>query len=161
MIESMVLSASRRSSCLARFPRLYSLASLFLCGSEVFRMSSPVSPAEDDLKNALVALKTANPALGIAKIHALLLSSHPEWTVSEKRTRKVLQSENLVNGTQGAQGLYPTSKMIEGLDISKWTKKAEVKYFSKLKGKGLVATGPLAEGETIWKEDPFALAPEW
>ncbi|OJT11307.1 putative protein lysine methyltransferase SET5 [Trametes pubescens] len=124
-------------------------------------MSTSISPAEDELKTALVALKTANPALGIAKIHALLLSAHPEWTVSEKRTRKVLQSENLVNGTQGAQGLYPTSKVIEGLDISKWTKKAEVKYYSKLKGKGLIATGPLAEGETIWKEDPFALAPEW
>ncbi|KAI0633060.1 SET domain-containing protein [Trametes polyzona] len=129
-----------------------------------FDMSATITPAEEDLKNALVSLKTANPTLGIAKIHALLLSSHPDWTVSEKRTRKILQSENLVLTPTGggAPGqVYPTSRVIEGLDVSKWTKKAAVKYFGKLKGKGLAATAPIAAGETIWKEDPFALAPEW
>ncbi|KAI0673183.1 SET domain-containing protein [Trametes maxima] len=126
-------------------------------------MAQSISPAEEDLKSALLALKSTNPTLGISKIHALLLSSHPEWTVSEKRTRKVLQSVGLVqNANAGAPGLfYPSSRVIEGLDVAKWTPKAEVRYFGKVKGKGLVATAPIAEGETIWKEDPFALAPEW
>ncbi|PIL25810.1 transcription factor [Ganoderma sinense ZZ0214-1] len=124
--------------------------------------TSSISPSEDDLKHALLALKTENPALGIPKIHALLLAARPEWTVSEKRTRKVLQSEGLVQ-TSGAGSAhnYPTSKVIDSLDIGKWTAKVEVKYFGKAKGKGLVAKEAIAEGEVLWKEDPFILAPEW
>ena len=130
-------------------------------------MTAPtgISPSEDDLKGALLALKTANPTLGIPKIHALLLAEHPEWMVGEKRTRKVLQHEGLgqtASGNGAAPGqVYPTSKLIEGLDVAKWTTKVEVKYFGKAKGKGLVAKEAISEGEVIWKEDPFILAPEW
>ena len=122
-----------------------------------------ISPPEDELKSALLALKAANPSLGIPKIHALLLAQHPEWTVSEKRTRKVLQNEGLVlnAGSASAGQVYPSSGLIEGLDLTKWTAKVEVKFFNKAKGKGLVAKEHIAEGETIWKEDPFILAPEW
>ena len=125
--------------------------------------TSGISPSEDDLKHALLALKTANPTLGIPKVHTLLLAAHPEWTVSEKRTRKVLQSAGLVQtGSGAAPGhVYPSSKLIDGLDVGKWSTKVEVKYFGKAKGKGLVAKEAIAEGETIWKEDPFVLAPEW
>ncbi|KAI8996255.1 SET domain-containing protein [Trametes punicea] len=126
-------------------------------------MTESITPAEEDLKGALLEIKSANPTLGIPKIHALLLSAHPEWTVGEKRTRKILQSEGLVNSANGGTPgqLYPTSRVIEGFDVSKYSTKVEVKYFSKLKGKGLVAKEHIKEGETIWKEDPFALAPEW
>ncbi|KAI0363233.1 SET domain-containing protein [Pilatotrama ljubarskyi] len=126
-------------------------------------MSTGTPPTEEQLKAALLELRSENPALGIAKMHALLLSKHPEWTVSEKRTRKILQTAGLVLNTNGSTPgqLYPTSKVIEGLDVTKWTQKVEVKYFGKTKGKGLVAKERIAEGETIWKEDPFVLAPEW
>ncbi|KAH8104125.1 hypothetical protein BXZ70DRAFT_888652 [Cristinia sonorae] len=128
-----------------------------------------VSPSEDDLKDALKTLRSEHPTLGISKIHAALLADHPEWTVSEKRTRKILQSEGLVisSGTgptsaSGKNGFkYPSSKLMEGLDLGQWTKKVEVKFFDKKKGKGLVAKERISEGETIWKEDPFILAPEW
>jgi hypothetical protein len=132
-------------------------------------MSTPISPPDDALRSALVELKTENPTLGITKIHGLLLSAHPEWSVSEKRTKKVLQSEGLTskNGPVDPEdeledgAIYPSSRVIEGLDVSKWTSKVEVKYFGKKKGKGLVAKEAIKEGETIWKEDPFAIAPEW
>ncbi|OCH92551.1 SET domain-containing protein [Obba rivulosa] len=127
-----------------------------------------ISPSEYDLKQALVSLRAENPALGIPKLHALLLSTHPDWSVSEKRARKILQNEGLVLGptpaakTADAPGeLLPTSRVIEGLDVAKWTSKVEVRYFGKSKGKGLVAKENIAEGEIIWKEDPFILAPEW
>ena len=124
--------------------------------------TSAISPTEDDIKHVLLALKTANPTLGIPKIHALLLAAHPEWTVSEKRTRKILQSEGLVQTSSAGGGhSYPTSKVIDGLDVGKWTEKVEVKHFGKAKGKGLVAKEAIAEGEVLWKEDPFILAPEW
>lgn len=131
----------------------------------------PVNPSEEELKTALIDLRTSHPTLGIAKLHAQLLTAHPEWSVGEKRTRKVLQSEGLVIVPgQGAAskeseiddgGIYPSSQIIKGLDVKKWTTKAEVKYFGKKKGKGLVATEDIPEGEVIWKEDPFIIAPEW
>lgn len=127
-------------------------------------MTAPISPPEDVLKSALLALKSANPTIGVPKLHALLLAEHTEWMVSEKRTRKVLQSEGLVQNTAGAPSagqIFPNSGLIDGLDIAKWTTKVEVKYFNKTKGKGLVAKEQITEGETIWKEDPFILAPEW
>ncbi|KDQ55937.1 hypothetical protein JAAARDRAFT_36713 [Jaapia argillacea MUCL 33604] len=130
-------------------------------------MSSKITPSEDDLKSALVSLKTENPALGIPKLHVLLLSSRSDWSVSEKRTRKVLQNAGLVVSPQPIAGnkikghIYPSSRLVEGLDVTKWTKKVEVKYFDAVKGKGLVATEKIAEGEVIWKEDPFIVAPEW
>ncbi|KAG6888562.1 hypothetical protein C0992_008191 [Termitomyces sp. T32_za158] len=123
-----------------------------------------ISPSEDDLRAALVALKTRYPSLGIVKTHSILLASYPDWTVSEKRTRKVLQSEGLILDTPSPQAtdfVYPSSRLIPDLDISKWSSKVQVRYYDKRKGKGLVATEDIEEGETIWKEDPFVLAPEW
>lgn len=128
------------------------------------------TPADEELKAALQALRAENPTLGIAKLHALLLARHPTWTVSEKRTRKILQVAGLVLTPAGAKSqgqngsghaLHPVSRVIEGLDVAKWTAKVQVEYFDSLKGKGLVATERIAEGEALWKEDPFILAPEW
>ena len=39
--------------------------------------------------------------------------------------------------------------------------KAKVHQFGPKKGKGLVAAQVVEEGEEIWKEDPFVIAPEW
>jgi hypothetical protein len=114
-------------------------------------------------------LRAQNPTLGITKLHTRLLSEHPAWVVSEKRARKFLQSGALALTSNGAKAvvqsnsgqLRPISRIIEGLDVSRWTKKVQVQYFDRHKGKGLVATERIAEGEVLWKEDPFILAPEW
>ncbi|EAU81457.1 hypothetical protein CC1G_05287 [Coprinopsis cinerea okayama7 len=129
------------------------------------------SPPEDVLTTALVELKTQNPTLGISKIHALLLKEKPDWIVSEKRTKKILQAEGLTlppstangagSGSSGAPSVYPTSRTIPNLDLSKWTSKVQVKVFDKVKGKGLVSNAEIQEGELIWKEDPFIVSPEW
>ncbi|ESK93322.1 putative set-like protein [Moniliophthora roreri MCA 2997] len=126
-------------------------------------MTSTITPSDVDLREALKSLKSTNPTLGIPKIHALLLQTHPEWLVSEKRTRKFLQSEGLVLSTEPAvlKTPYPSSRVIRDLDVQKWSTKVEVKYFNKNKGKGLVAKEEIAEGEVIWREDPFVVAPEW
>ena len=133
----------------------------------------PVQPSDDELKAALVALRADNPVLGISKIHALLLTAHPAWTVSEKRTRKALQALGLMlggNATTTTTG--PSFRPTKGLQVSQWTKKAVVHDFGAGRGKGLVAatdgddtsTSPspaITSGEVIWKEDPWAIAPEW
>lgn len=128
------------------------------------------SPADSDLTAALAALRGENPALGIPKLHALLLSSNPGWLVSEKRTRKLLQSLGLTNAAKnqssdsGGELKSPSSKLLNGLDPLKYTQKGpalRVEYFDQTKGKGLIATTDISEGTVIWREDPFALAPEW
>lgn len=133
---------------------------------------------DDELRAALITLKREKPSLGVAKIHTLLLETNLTWSVSEKRVRKILQEEGLlVNGTAntlsesanggkeqnraGSTRVYPSSSLNQSLDVNKWSKKIEVRHFDAIKGKGLVATEKISQGEVIWKEDPFILAPEW
>lgn len=133
---------------------------------------------DDELRAALITLKREKPTLGVAKIHTLLLDTNPTWSVSEKRVRRLLQEEGLLNNTgtanasekandekeqNGGQNtrVYPSSSLNKTLDVNKWSKKIEVRYFDAIKGKGLVAKEAISQGEVIWKEDPFILAPEW
>ncbi|KAJ3742873.1 hypothetical protein DFH05DRAFT_1498352 [Lentinula detonsa] len=141
------------------------------------------SPSDQDLRTAVISLKSAHPTLGIAKIHALLLAGYPDWIVSEKRTKKILQSEGLTLQTSqstaeatltspsptkhskasgsGTVNVYPSSKLIPNLEISKYNAKIEVKHFNKKKGKGLVAKEKILAGTPLWKEDPYIVAAEW
>jgi len=125
------------------------------------------TPQEEELTKALFDVKSANPQLGISKVHAEVLKTHSQWIVSEKRTRKILQNHGLIvtstpSSANGAeQPVYPSSRLIEGLDLFQWTTRVEVKYFNKKRGKGLVAVEDLNEGDVIWREDPFIIAPEW
>lgn len=138
-----------------------------------------ISPGEEVLATVVASLKNEHPALGIAKLHALLLSENPSWTVSEKRLRRILKNSTSDPSTSPGTGpgpssssssetyrdahahLYPSSTLVEGLDVSQWTTAVEVKYFDEKKGKGLVAKEPIPEGQLVWKEDPFIIAPEW
>lgn len=149
-------------------------------------MTPALSPSESDLKAAVISLKSSHSTLGITKIHALLLDAHPEWIVSEKRTRKALQSEGLtaqpepqttkdtdtdnnssskshskVKSRSSGSNIFPSSKIIPNLDVSKYTAKVEVRHFNKKKGKGLVAKEKILAGEHVWKEDPYVVAAEW
>ncbi|KAJ7454923.1 hypothetical protein B0H11DRAFT_255967 [Mycena galericulata] len=116
------------------------------------------SPSDDELQHALGQLKAAHPTLGIPKLHALLRTEYPAWTVSEKRMRKVLATLAPPKDTGPP---HPSSELVEGLDIAQWTTRVDVRVFDKKKGKGLVATQKIKAGETIWVEDPFVIAPEW
>jgi hypothetical protein len=145
--------------------------------SESTTMIPPISPPEDDLKSTIISLKKAHPALGVTKLHALLLSENPTWTVSEKRLRRILNAEGLIlqqqqkrdrdivvpgpSASSTTAPLYPSSTLVEGLDVTKWTAAVEVKYFGRQRGKGLIAKEPISEGQVVWKEDPFIIAPEW
>lgn len=120
--------------------------------------------SEEEFRTALVALRQDKPTLGVAKIHALLLEAHPTWAISEKRVRKTLQSEGLVatgRETGSTIATYPVSRLNKSLDVTRWSSKVKIHHFGTFKGKGLVATEKISEGEVVWKEDPFVLAPEW
>ncbi|OJA13935.1 hypothetical protein AZE42_01349 [Rhizopogon vesiculosus] len=121
-----------------------------------------IIPTEDEVRKAAIELKTRNSASGVAKIHSLLLDANVSWTVSEKRVRKILQSEGLVRSdSANTKTIHPSSRLNKSLDVNKWTSRVEIKFFDAIKGKGLVAKEKIAKGEVLWKEDPFVLAPEW
>lgn len=128
-------------------------------------MSRNIIPTEDEVRKSVIELKKRNTASGVAKIHSLLLDTNLSWTVSEKRVRKILQSEGLVQSdgilSANTNTIHPSSCLNKSLDVSKWTSRVEVKYFDAIKGKGLVAKEKIAKGDVLWKEDPFILASEW
>ena len=132
------------------------------------------SPPDDLLRDALKDLRDKNPTLGTSKLHALLLGQHTEWSVSEKRVKKILTAENLIltptpgknvknieKHDKNREILHPRSRVIDDLDINRFTKMVKVVDFGPSKGKGLVAVEDIKEGQDIWKEDPFAISPEW
>lgn len=132
--------------------------------SNYSNVKMPAIPSEDELTMAIVQLKKDNPELGIAKVHARLTGKYPDWTVSEQRTRKIIQNQGLIISTPRNMhevNIYPSSRLVAGLHVPKWTSKVGVRWFGKKKGKGLVATQEIIKGEVIWKEDPFIIAPEW
>lgn len=55
----------------------------------------------------------------------------------------------------------PSFRPTRGLRVSQWTNKVVVHDFGAERGKGLVASTEITNGEVIWKEDPWAIAPEW
>jgi hypothetical protein len=73
----------------------------------------------------------------------------------------LLQLLRLLGLRRRSAHVYPSSTVVEGLDVSKWTTTINDKYFDRKKGKGLVVKEPISEGQTVWKEDPFNVAPEW
>jgi len=76
----------------------------------------------------------------------------------------VLQSEGLTpapSSGSSARKIWPSSKVNGKLNIGQFSKKIEVRYFDKAKGKGLAAKEDIDEREILWVEDPFIIAPEW
>src|SRR5689334_5889822 len=55
-----------------------------------------VSPTEEDLALELKSLRESHPSTGALKLLGVLREARPEWAVSEKRLKKVLQQEGLM-----------------------------------------------------------------
>jgi hypothetical protein len=118
------------------------------------------APPEDELVKLVKELRSEYPSLGAPKLLVILRQNNPQWSLSEKRLRKILQQENLV-ATAASATVYPVSKIDGRVDASTWTSQVAIKQFDKVKGKGLVAKQKLTSGEILWKEDPWVFASDW
>ncbi|GAB1525444.1 hypothetical protein RhiTH_008607 [Rhizoctonia solani] len=116
-----------------------------------------VVPTDDELTSAVRSLRASNATLGVPKLLSALIASQPEWSVSEKRLRKIVQK--LKNAEES--NAYPTSSLNSALDVSKYSKKIKTTVFGEEKGKGLIAAQDIDAGEVLWREDPFVYAPPW
>lgn len=136
--------------------------------------ATSLSPSETDLVAELRTIRNENAMIGVTKFLPLLKERKPEWSVSEKRIKKLLQQEGLmVGGQEDATKIkrkgkevdtgysHPKSYMNDSIDVRKWTSKVDIKRIDDVKGKGLFATEQIKEGEVIWKEDPWILAADW
>lgn len=136
----------------------------------------PITPSDEDLAAALTDLRGGNPTLGASKLHAKLLDVHPDWSVSEKRVKKSLAVNNLVilppppksssgdvaGSLKKEDGLpTPSYTTVQSFNVSQYAQKIKVVDFGHPRGKGLVATAPIAQGEELWSEVPFVHAPDW
>lgn len=96
-------------------------------------MSTPaVTPSEEDLTAAILAIKATHPNHGIKKVLADVISSNPTWTVSEKRVKKLMQARGLVQTSHLVRSgieddpSVPVSSLDTGLDVKKLTSAIEV-----------------------------------
>jgi hypothetical protein len=109
-------------------------------------MSSSLVPTDQDVSASIARVQVDQPDLGAAKLLATIKGYHPEWSLSEKRLRKILHAEA---GLVATTGIDPT------IDIKALAPKVAVKVFAKGKGKGLVAAEKIFRGEVIWQEEPW------
>ncbi len=147
-------------------------------------MSATV-PDDETIQSVISSMHSALPGLGTAKLHTAVIDAHPEWkgVVGEKRIRRVMANSKKDAETESpirendalttksktkkkkkakvtSRATYPTSSLLPDSALTLPLSVA-VRYFDKQKGKGLVALRRIEEGETLWKEDPWILAPEW
>ena len=116
------------------------------------------SPCDDALITAAGEIRYTYPALGLAKLLSQLKSQHPEWIVSEKRFRRVLQSastEERSIKSQSETGLIAETGVDPSIDVARLAPKVKVKMFGGEKGKGLVAKEKILMGEVLWQEEPW------
>lgn len=103
-------------------------------------------PTDEDIALSLARVRSLYPGLGALKVLASIKSEHPEWSLSEKRLKKII---NLNSPLQAQTGLDSS------IDIKGIAPKVQVKLFPHGKGKGLVAREKILQGEVIWQEEPW------
>lgn len=59
-----------------------------------------VIPSQEELLEAIQKIKISNPEYGIKKVTQQLSEDQAQWTVSEKRVKKLLQANGLTNTQQ-------------------------------------------------------------
>jgi hypothetical protein len=113
-------------------------------------------PPDCELLPVVERLRSENPSLGIPKLLVQLKVQHPEWAVSEKRLRKVLQGlPSASSSTYRDDMLVTDTGMDPSIDIAHLAPKLKVKMFPGGRGKGLVAKEKMLQGEVLWQEEPW------
>lgn len=88
-------------------------------------------------------------SLGAGKVLQRLRQERPEWSISEKRLRKLL------NPSPTEAGLVPKTGIDPSLNVNDLAPKVTVRIFEHGKGKGLVCKEAILKGEVVWQEEPW------
>ncbi|KAG7450171.1 SET domain-containing protein [Guyanagaster necrorhizus] len=150
----------------------------------------PIVPDDETIQSVISIVQPSLPGLDTNKLHDAVIDAYPEWqgVVGEKRVRRVMANSKKDEEAEGpikddnastittpktkkkkkakakakasSRETYPTSSLLPD-SVLTLPPTVAVRYFDKQKGKGLVALRRIEEGETLWKEDPWIIAPEW
>ena len=125
-----------------------------------------VPPTDEVLLPVVQQLRETYPSVGVRKLLALLKDGHPQWPVSEKRLRKLVQSiaparvsvlsPSLPN-TLDELGLPADTGIDPSVKVDTFTPKVKARMFGGEKGKGLVAREKIFQGEVLWQEEPWVV----
>ena len=117
-----------------------------------------VVPSEQELATSISSLRAEEANLSILKLLARLRLDHPEWTVSEARFRKLLRA--VVPNTSTTPVTFKVQTGFDDhLGIAELSPKVTAHDYGAGKGKGLIATATLQQGELIWYEAPWIVVP--
>ncbi|SAM09195.1 hypothetical protein [Absidia glauca] len=129
-------------------------------------------PEEDALCQSIQQLKIDNPEWGVKSIYNQILKSHQDWQVSEKRVKKIMQTQGLTQSSGGAQlsivksGVeddpsVPVSFIDPKLDFQSFSPNVVAKMVDNVTGKGLFAAKDIKKDEIIFMEAPLVYFPPW
>lgn len=118
-------------------------------------MSDATPSDEDVVRAARTRLEAPGPAPGIAKLLAALREEHG-WRLSEKRLKNLLTTAGLRQEPAQRKPWVPVSSVDESVPLPDGVRAV---YFDQIKGRGLVATKPFAQGQSLFVEDAFVAAP--
>ncbi|WFD43657.1 hypothetical protein MPSI1_002321 [Malassezia psittaci] len=118
-------------------------------------MSEVVPTDEEVVHAARTRIENSESMPGISKLLIALREEH-HWRLSEKRLKNLLTSAGLRKHTSQVKPWIPVSSVDEDVPLPDGVKAV---YFDSIKGRGLVATKPFAQGQSVFVEDAFLAAP--
>ncbi|WFC99962.1 hypothetical protein MYAM1_002708 [Malassezia yamatoensis] len=107
-------------------------------------MSEVVPIDEEVVHAARTRIENSESMPGIAKLLIALREEH-QWRLSEKRLKNLLASAGLRKPTSQNKPWIPVSSVDEDVPLPDGVKAV---YFDSVKGRGLVATKPFAQGQS-------------
>jgi len=77
-----------------------------------------VQPTVEEVIDAVKELKVAHPEMGVKKIFTEIKGSHDDWELSEKRVKKIMQDNGLVNAeAAGKQAVEAAAARAAGVKV--------------------------------------------
>ncbi|KAI8969725.1 hypothetical protein BDB01DRAFT_840088 [Pilobolus umbonatus] len=125
-------------------------------------MSTKIIPDIDTLTTALDAIKLELPNAGTKTLFTQIQTRYPDWQVSDKRIKKIMQSKTKVmkSGVPDDPSV-PVSFIDPQLDFKSVSDKVVARMIDPVTGKGLFAACDIKKDETIFTETPFVYFPPW
>ncbi|KAG2222038.1 hypothetical protein INT45_003683 [Circinella minor] len=124
-------------------------------------------PSQEDLIDAIQKIKISFPEYGIKKVTSQVTEEQPSWSVSEKRVKKLMQTQGLTNTLQPTKSgmaddpSIPVSFIDPKLDLKSVSTNVVSKMIDPVTGKGLFAARDIKANETVFEESPFMYFPPW
>ncbi|CAI5760043.1 unnamed protein product [Candida verbasci] len=119
----------------------------------------PIVPHERQVVDCVISIWKEDPStenFSVPKLHKLVKNKHPNWSVNEKRVKKLLKQFGLLNNQE--QFTYAKDIKSQLTPDLQLPSKVQIQMTSK-RGKGLYAKKDILKGEVIWQEAPLFFIP--